>query len=253
LTGATAGIGLAIATKLLSSDDQHLLFLTGRKVDVLNNFKEQYPDRVITSMGDMESLDYVNAILSDVQLDGKLDGLILNHGTLGNCLRMAQMDAKEWEGVFRINVTSCAVLVSPGNLATNDQPISNAGEQIQHALPLLRAGKGRIVFTSSGAAQNAYSSWGAYGASKAALNHMAMTLKNEEPNVTTIAIRPGVVDTAMQQDIRDSFITNMDDKDRQKFMSAKSDGKLLTPEKPGNVIAALGVSAAKELSGLFLR
>jgi len=107
--------------------------------------------------------------------------------------------------------------------------------------------------TSSGAALNAYSTWGAYGASKAALNHLAMTMKNEEPDVTTIAIRPGVVDTAMQEDIRSKFVDKMDEKDKQKFLSAKADGKLLKPEQPGYVIAALATNASKDLSGQFLR
>lgn len=34
--------------------------------------------------------------------------------------------------------------------------------------------------------------------SKAALNHLASTLSVEEPDVTSIALRPGVVDTDMQ-------------------------------------------------------
>lgn len=80
-----------------------------------------------------------------------------------------------------------------------------------------------------------------------------MTLKNEEPEVTTVAIRPGVVDTAMQKDIREIFLKNMDEIDQQKFMGAKRDGKLLTPEKPGKVIAELAIQAKKDLSGLFLR
>ena len=130
---------------------------------------------------------------------------------------------------------------------------SRARQQTKEALPHIRAARGRIIFTSSGAAQNAYSSWGAYGASKAAINHLASTLKNEEPEITTIAIRPGVVDTAMQQDIRETFLRNMDDKDQQKFTAAKGQGKLLPPEKPGHVIANLVVNAKKDLSGLFLR
>lgn len=125
--------------------------------------------------------------------------------------------------------------------------------QIQSGLPLLRSAKGRIVFTSSGAAVTAYTSWGAYGATKAAVNHLAMTLKNEEPEVTSVSIRPGVVDTAMQDDIRNKYLGNMDEKDQQKFVSAKKDGKLLPAEKPGHVIAELAVRATKELSGQFLR
>ena len=80
-----------------------------------------------------------------------------------------------------------------------------------------------------------------------------MTLKNEEPDVTTVAVRPGIVDTAMQTDIRDKFLNNMDKKDQQKLQSLKDEGKLLLPESPGNVIAELAVRAEKKLSGLFLR
>lgn len=80
-----------------------------------------------------------------------------------------------------------------------------------------------------------------------------MTLKSEEPDVTSISIRPGVVDTAMQVDIREKYLKNMDQRDQQKFISAKKDGKLLAPEKPGNVIAELSINAPKELSGQFLR
>ncbi len=88
------------------------MILTGRKVDVLEKFKSSNPDRVITSNGDMGDLPYVKRILHEVQLGGTLDGLILNHGTLGNCSRIGQMGNEEWEEVFRVNVTSCVSLVS---------------------------------------------------------------------------------------------------------------------------------------------
>lgn len=214
----------------------------------------------------MDDLGYVRGILRNLQIAGKLDGMILNHGTLGNCSRIGQMGSEEWERTFRINVTSCVVLVSlsltsscmaplatPADMRCTDTVCIGCSIQVQEALPLLRSSKGRIIFTSSGAAQNAYSSWGAYGATKAALNHLTMTLKNEEPEVTTVAIRPGVVDTAMQKDIREVFLKNMDKSDQQKFLGAKVDGKLLPPEKPGKVIAELALEAKKDLSGLFLR
>jgi len=80
-----------------------------------------------------------------------------------------------------------------------------------------------------------------------------MTLKNEEPDVTSVSIRPGVVDTAMQGELRDKYLTNMDEQDQQKFINAKKYGKLLPAEKPGTVIAELAVRAPNELSGQFLR
>ncbi|KAK7900497.1 hypothetical protein LTR67_002779 [Exophiala xenobiotica] len=236
VTGATAGIGLAIANHLLSSSSQHLLILTGRKTDVLEDLEAKNPDRVISRAGDMSDLDgYVKLVLQGLHLDGRLDGLILNHGTFGSCLRIKDTKVEEdWESTFRINVSSCVAL-------------------IKEALPLLRPSQGRIVFTSSGAASHAYSSWGAYGASKAAINHLAMTLKAEEPEITTVSVRPGVVDTAMQVDIREKFLKNLDEKDQKKFGSAKDDGILLPPDNPGRVIAELAIRAEKDLSGQFLR
>lgn len=120
-------------------------------------------------------------------------------------------------------------------------------------MPALRESQGRIIFTSSGAAVGAYTGWGAYGASKAVLNHLALTLTAEEPNVTAVSIRPGVVDTEMQREIREVHNTAMDEKDAEKFAGLKSGDKLLKPELPGHVIAKLALDAPKELRGRFLK
>ena len=100
---------------------------------------------------------------------------------------------------------------------------------------------------------SAYSTWGAYGAAKAVLNHLALTLSVEEKDITSVSVRPGTVDTEMQQDIREKHSTFMDASDAKKFASLKSDGKLLKPEQPGHVIAKLSVDAPSELSGRFLK
>jgi NAD(P)-dependent dehydrogenase (short-subunit alcohol dehydrogenase family) len=97
-----------------------------------------------------------------------------------------------------------------------------------------------------------YSTWGAYGSSKAALNHLAATLGVEEPDITSIAIRPGVVDTDMQVEVR-GHGSVMDSKDTEKFKSLHESGKLLKPEQPGNVMARLVLGAEKGLTGKFLR
>jgi NAD(P)-dependent dehydrogenase (short-subunit alcohol dehydrogenase family) len=125
--------------------------------------------------------------------------------------------------------------------------------QVKAALPALRSSQGRIIFTSSGAAANAYSTWGAYGASKAVLNHLALTLSVEEPDVTTVSIRPGTVDTEMQRELREVHHKTMDTKDAEKFAGLKASGGLLKPEQPGHVMARLALDAPKELSGRFLK
>lgn len=125
--------------------------------------------------------------------------------------------------------------------------------KIKAALPSLRKTKGCIILVSSGAAVSAYAAWGAYGASKAVLNHVATTLAVEEPDVTTVSIRPGTVDTEMQRELREKHHTSMDKKDAEKFAGLKSEGKLLEPEQPGNVLARLVVGAEKSLSGKFMK
>jgi len=125
-------------------------------------------------------------------------------------------------------------------------------QQIKGALPALRSSKGRIIITSSGAAVSSYTAWGAYGAAKAALNHLAGTLAAEEPDVTTVAIRPGTVDTEMQRELREIHHKTMAEKDARKFADLKTTGTLLKPEQPGHVIARVALAAPKELSGRFI-
>lgn len=74
----------------------------------------------------------------------------------------------------------------------------------------------------------------------------------EEPDVTTVSIRPGVVDTEMQVEVR-GHNGLMDEKDAEKFKTLFETGKLLKPEQPGNVMSRLAVDASKDLSGKFLR
>ena len=62
---------------------------------------------------------------------------------------------------------------------------------------------GRIVNGSSGAATMVIRGDGAYCVSKAALNHLTRVIATEEPGITCLAARPGVVDTNMQTFLRE--------------------------------------------------
>ena len=163
----------------------------------------------------------------------KLDGLIINHGTLGEVQLLANSSGDGWRKTFDVNFFSVV-------------------EIVQAALPALRKSKGRIIFTSSGSATKGGATWGAYGASKAALNHLAMTLQQEGPQVTTVSVRPGMVDTQMQTEIREVHGTTMREADREKYMNAKTKGFLLRPEQPGNVLAKMALGVPHDLSGSFV-
>ena len=80
-----------------------------------------------------------------------------------------------------------------------------------------------------------------------------MTIGVEEPNITTLSIAPGVVDTEMQRELRDVHSSLMTEEDAARFLTLHKDGGLLKPEQPGHVMARVVLSPPKNLSGQFLR
>jgi NAD(P)-dependent dehydrogenase (short-subunit alcohol dehydrogenase family) len=156
-----------------------------------------------------------------------------NAGVLEPIARLAEVDA---EALWR-NVT--VNLFAPFLLTRT-------------ALPYLRERRGRVINVSTGAAVRPVAGWSAYGAAKAGLNLLTMTLAKEEPTITTIAVRPGVVDTEMQRQIREEGQGGMEAASHQNFMSLYEGGELLEPEVPGEVLALLALHAPREWSGRFL-
>ncbi|KAK3203143.1 hypothetical protein GRF29_112g307935 [Pseudopithomyces chartarum] len=219
LTGASRGIGLASAHTLLSAS--HSLLLISRTTSSLSPLISQYgADKVEVLAGDLSDFSVAEKAVK-IALDrwGRLDALIVNHGALDPVKKVGEATVEEWRRAFDGNVFGGVAL-------------------IQAALPSLRLSHGRIILTSSGASIAAYQGWGAYGAGKAVFNHLALTLAVEEPDVVTVSVRPGVVDTEMQRAIREQHGSAMSEKDRAKFKGLKEEGGLLRPEQPGNVIAS---------------
>ncbi|TQS38669.1 hypothetical protein Golomagni_00822 [Golovinomyces magnicellulatus] len=232
LTGASRGIGLAIARYLLMSGNRVLCI--ARTKEPLESLQQEFPGQVGILVGDMKDFQLGAQAVAKVIHDFKcLDGLVINHGSLSPIKRLADSNPTEWRSAYEVNFFSAIALIQP-------------------ALPFLRQTKGRIVITSSGAAVKPYATWGAYGSAKAALNHLVQTLAVEEPLITSIAVRPGVVDTEMQAEVRGSHKV-MDHSDSQRFRTMYLEGQLLRPEQPGDVMARLVLGVGNEFSGKFLR
>lgn len=200
----------------------------------MRKLSEEYPGQVEVCVGDMANMDTgPKAIEAARSKFHRLDAVVVNHGLLEPITRLAQGSVDEWRKSYDVGFFSAVSIVIA-------------------AIPVLRASKGNVIFVSSGAATAAYSTWGAYGSGKAAMNHLNMTLATEEPDITCLAIRPGTVDTAMQVDIREKYNTLMDKHDVDKFAGLPHNGGLLRTDQPGNVIAKLALGAPKDLSGQFM-
>ena len=75
----------------------------------------------------------------------------------------------------------------------------------------------------------------------------------EEPMITSLSIRPGVVDTEMQREIREEHAETMGHELHKVFVGYHETGKLLKPDQPGAVIANLVLRGTKQLSGGYYR
>ncbi|MCF6377980.1 SDR family oxidoreductase [Nocardioides KLBMP 9356] len=178
VTGGSAGLGLAL-TRALAADGWHVI-TDGRSPE---KFKEaELPDGVTTILGDLTDGDHREDLRIEVERHGRLDLLVHNASTLGP-LPMKQLsgvDIADLTQMWRTNIGGPLVLTSL-------------------LLPWLRVADGVLLSISSDAAVNHYETWGLYGASKAALDHVTLTY-GAETGLTAYAVDPGDMRTAMHQD-----------------------------------------------------
>ncbi|WP_107705227.1 SDR family NAD(P)-dependent oxidoreductase [Nocardioides allogilvus] len=178
VTGGTAGLGLAL-TRALAADGWHVI-TDGRHEGRVK--EADFPAGVTAIIGDITDADHRSALVNAVWERGRLDLLVHNASTLGPLpMRpLAEVGIPDLMEVWPTNIG--APLVLTGEL-----------------LPWLRPQESVIVSISSDAAVNHYETWGLYGASKAALDHVTLTFA-AEVGVTAFAVDPGDMRTQMHQD-----------------------------------------------------
>ncbi|MHA6767049.1 SDR family NAD(P)-dependent oxidoreductase [Sphingobium ummariense] len=185
VTGASRGIGAATA-EALGRAGAHII-LTARTGGAL----EEVEERIHAAGG---SATIAPLDLTDGESIGRLaqaiagrwqalDMLVLNAATLGSLASVPAIDAKEFARLLTLNIAAPQALIAAFD-------------------PLLRASADArvIALTSSvGATPRAY--WGAYGASKAALETLVGAYSEEVRNISAIRthiVDPGATRTAMR-------------------------------------------------------
>ena len=85
------------------------------------------------------------------------------------------------------------------------------------------------------------------------MNMTVQCLAVEEPELTVLSLRPGVVETEMQAVIRETGEERgMTNEDMEKFKGLHSTGKLLSPDVPAQAVFQCVVRDLKDLSGQFI-
>jgi NAD(P)-dependent dehydrogenase (short-subunit alcohol dehydrogenase family) len=193
ITGTSRGLGLEVA-KVFARRGARLV-LTARDDEALERAVRAIraeardavgPEDVLARAGDVGDPDHADALVrAGLKRFGRIDILVNNASALGPSPmpRLADLAPEALWEVLRVNV------LAPHAFA-------------RRLLPSMQARRcGLIVNVTSDAAVEAYPGWGAYGASKAALEHLSRILAAELDGrgIRVYVVDPGDMNTRMHQ------------------------------------------------------
>lgn len=191
VTGASRGLGLALARALATRD--WAIVMTARTPSTLAAAADQVRSTtgtkrgrggtttVRTVAGDIADADHRARVADVVAGLGRLDLLVNNAGTLGPSPlpRLEDLPPDDFVDLLTTNVVAQMAM-------------------FQAMRPHLASGA-TVVNITSDAAVGAWEGWGGYGAGKAALDHVSAVLAVEHPDLHVHAVDPGDLHTDMHQ------------------------------------------------------
>lgn len=217
VTGASSGIGAAIAKKLSNQ---------GARVFAAQRSSSDYED-ILSDLSDPKAPEEIISVIKKVT--GRLDILINNAGimTEGN---VEETTLKDWNQHLAINLTAPFLL-------------------IREAMPLLRESRGSIVNVGSVEGLGNNPRHPAYGASKSGLHGLtrAVAVDHGEDGVRCNAVAPGWIDTPLNE----NFVKGMDDPIgfREKLSNIHPIGRSGQPSEVAELICWLVSDAASFVTG----
>ena len=217
VTGASSGIGAAIAQKLSNQ---------GARVFAAQRSSSDYED-ILSDLSDPKAPEEIISVIKKVT--GRLDILINNAGimTEGN---VEETTLKNWNQHLAINLTAPFLL-------------------IREAMPLLRESRGSIVNVGSVEGLGNNPRHPAYGASKSGLHGLtrAVAVDHGEDGVRCNAVAPGWIETPLNE----NFVKGMDDPIgfREKLSNIHPIGRSGQPSEVAELICWLVSDAASFVTG----
>ncbi len=182
ITGASRGLGLALATRLATRGWR--LVIDARRSDRLQEAADALAreTEVVAVTGDVTDPAHRDALADAAAALGPVRLLVNNASTLGASPlpRLDGIDLDLLRHVFETNVIAPIALT----------------QRLDAQLPP----GATIVNITSDAAVEAYEGWGGYGSAKAALEHASRVLAVERPGLRVLVVDPGDMRTEMHQD-----------------------------------------------------
>lgn len=183
ITGASKGLGFSLAEKL--AQDGWYLLINARNANQLLEAKtrlEQHT-KVIAIPGDVRDEIHLLQLAEALQINQwNLDLVVNNASALG----LSPMPLLLDHPIDDLHVIFHTNMIAPVSL-------------LQKVRPYLKP-NASIINVSSDAGAEAYETWGAYGGSKAGLDHMTKILIKENPGYKFYSFDPGDMRTEMHQE-----------------------------------------------------
>jgi NAD(P)-dependent dehydrogenase (short-subunit alcohol dehydrogenase family) len=185
VTGAGRGIGAAIA-EALGAEGAHVVLTarTGAELEAVEERIHAADGSATIAPMDLTEQDSIARLAQAVgERWPALDMLILNAAMLGTLTPVSQIDGKEFNRLLTLNLLAQQALIAAFD-------------------PLLRrSAAGRVIALTSGVGARPRAYWGAYGASKAALETLVTAYGEEVKNLAPLKVaivNPGATATAMR-------------------------------------------------------
>jgi NAD(P)-dependent dehydrogenase (short-subunit alcohol dehydrogenase family) len=188
VTGGTAGIGFAIAKRFV--DEGAYVFITGRRQKELEEATKAIGRNIAAVQGDVSKLQDLDRLYETVKAKGHIDILVANAG-IGELAPLASLTEAHFDKLFDLNVK--------GTLFT-----------VQKALPLMNDG-GSIILIGSVASVKGTASFGAYGATKAAVRNLVRTwtVELKDRRIRSNVLSPGPIKTPLMDLQSPDFIARI--------------------------------------------
>jgi benzil reductase ((S)-benzoin forming) len=209
ITGTSKGIGKALAETLLQNE-QNYVYGVSRNCTITHPRYHHQP----LNLSDIVALENNLHKVIPVLKDAEKIVLVNNAGVVGEVAYLGSQTSHNFAYVFDVNVMAPAILINTFLSAYHSETCPKI-----------------ILNISSGAGKKPVDGWSAYCASKAALDMLSLTVQQEQQlvgsNVRVFSFSPGVVDTAMQEHLREVDATQFSGV--EKFRNYKKNGELMEP------------------------
>jgi 3-oxoacyl-[acyl-carrier protein] reductase len=226
ITGATGGIGAAIATALHGQGAS--VMLSGTRQAVLEDLAARLGSRAYVQACDLSDKEQIEALVPATEAAlGKLDILVNNAGLTRDNLFLRMKD-EEWEKVMAVNLTA--------NFRLSRASLKG----------MMKRRFGRIVNITSVVGVTGNPGQGNYAASKAGLIGMSKSLAAEVASrgITVNCIAPGFIETPMT-DV-------LNEKQRESILGAVPLGRLGTSAEIASAAVYLASDEAAYVTGQTL-